>query len=122
MLPSVQPRDLQSRDAHSRAIPTTGPPRNRPRRALIRRRILFACAAIAAALHTLAVLWTWLAWMPGVRGTWLVWLDLPISLLYMHLVGGSLLARSLLLGGLQWAFTGALVAWLVGWAARRRRP
>lgn len=102
--------------------PTPGPPASLPRRAVTRRRIVLVCAVIAAALHTLAVLWTWIAWVPGMRGTWLVWLDLPVSLLYMHLVGGSLLARSLLLGGLQWACTGALVAWLVGWAARRSRP
>lgn len=102
--------------------PGPGPPRSRPRRAVIRRRILLVCAGIAAALHTLAVLWTWIAWVPGMRSSWLVWLDLPASLLYGHLMGGSLLARSLLFGGLQWACTGALVAWLVGWVAQRGRP
>jgi hypothetical protein len=79
-----------------------------------RRRVVLTCAALAALLHTLAVLWTWSHHGPGVRGSWLVWLDLPVSLLYLHLVGKSLLPWSLLAGGLQWAGTGALVAWWVG--------
>jgi len=94
---------------------------DRPRRRPSLGRIVAACAVIAAALHTLAVLWTWWAWSPGARGSWLVWLDLPVSLAYLDRVGSALLPWSLVAGGLQWAATGALLAWAVGRAAKRRR-
>ncbi|HUO86297.1 MAG TPA: hypothetical protein VM617_02815 [Thermoanaerobaculia bacterium] len=82
-------------------------------------RVMVWCAVAAASLHTLAVLWTWASGSPGLRSGWLVWLDLPISLAYLHVMGEQLLAWSLFAGGLQWAATGALLACLVGWAARR---
>ena len=97
------------------------PAPERPRRRPSLGRIVAACAVIAAALHTLAVLWTWWAWSPGARGSWLVWLDLPVSLAYLDRVGSALLPWSLVAGGLQWAATGALLAWAVGRAAKRRR-
>ena len=83
------------------------------------RRVMLWCAVAAAALHTGAVLWTWAKDTPGVRSGWLVWLDLPISLAYLHVMGDRLLAWSLVAGGLQWAATGALLAAIVGWSARR---
>lgn len=68
---------------------------------------------IALLLHTLAVLWIWRTWGLGLRGGWLVWMDLPVSLLYLGARGGALLAFSLLLGGLQWAVVGALLSKLI---------
>jgi len=92
---------------------------------LTKTQVVTACALIALVLHTLAVLWTWFAWSgnPGTRGWWLVFTDLPVSFLYGHATHSSLLVWSLLLGGLQWAVTGALVA-LAVWhfaAFRKRR-
>jgi hypothetical protein len=124
MLGAVTPRDSTAGPSPDAAVP-------RPRAAAAaatpgaltrrqaRRRIVFTCAALAALLHTCAVAWTWASYGPGVRGSWLVWLDLPVSLLYLHLMGASLLPWSLLAGGLQWATTGGLLAWLVGRLARR---
>lgn len=83
------------------------------------RRVALWCAIAAATLHTLAVAWTWVSGTPGVRSGWLVWLDLPISLAYLHVMGDRLLWWSLVAGGLQWAGSGALLAALVGWSARR---
>ena len=76
-------------------------------------RLLALCAAVAFVLHTLALLWTWFSWraMPGARGGWMVITDLPVSLLYGDSTDGRLLLWSLTLGGLQWAVTGAFVAW-----------
>lgn len=88
------------------------------RRRPIRRRILLACALIAAALHTLAALWLWRGTDPGLRGGALVWIDLPVSLLYLHQVGSRLLRWSLLAGGLWWALIGTVAAWLVGRVAK----
>jgi hypothetical protein len=89
------------------------------------RRVLLGCALVALALHSLAVGWNWYAWRaePGAHG-WMVITDFPVSLLYSHRTGSDLLAWSLLVGGLQWACTGALVAWaawrIAGWRRRRR--
>lgn len=84
------------------------------------RRVALWCAIAAATLHTLAVAWTWLSAAPGVGSFWLVWLDLPISLAYLHVMGDRLVLWSLFAGGLQWAASGALLAVIVGWSARRR--
>lgn len=83
------------------------------------RRVVAWCAALAAGLHTLAVTWTWASGNPGLRGGWLVWLDFPISLAYLQVMGERLLVWSLFAGGLQWAATGAILALVVGWASRR---
>ena len=103
--------------------PGEGAPERTPR--LSKTQVVTACALIALVLHTLAVLWTWFAWSgnPGSRGWWLVFTDLPVSFFYGHLTHSSLLVWSLLLGGLQWCLTGALVA-LAVWhfaAFRKRR-
>jgi hypothetical protein len=65
------------------------------------------------------VVWTWWSGAPGLRSGWLVWLDLPVSLVYLHVMGERLLWWSFVAGGLQWAVTGALLALVVGWSARR---
>ena len=84
------------------------------------RRAAIGAAAIGFVLHTLTVLWVWWRWDLFLRGTVISWLDLPGSFGYMQLDGGPLLFWSLLAGGLQWGAIAALVALLVGRAARRR--
>jgi hypothetical protein len=89
------------------------------------RRVLLGCALVAFVLHSLALLWNWWVWSaePGARGWWMVITDLPVSLLYLHHTDGRLFWWSFLLGGVQWAGTGALVAWaawrIAGWRRRR---
>ncbi len=65
-------------------------------------------------LHGLAVMWIWIRWDPGLRGTWLVWVDLPWSLLWVQLTGWKLIASSLLLGGCWWAALTAALTLAVG--------
>jgi len=77
-------------------------------------------AAIGLVLHTLTTLWLWWRWDLIGRGNAIVLLDLPVSFAYMHLDGPPLLTWSLLAGGLQWAVAAALLAFLLGRAARRR--
>jgi len=69
-------------------------------------------------LHTVCLLWLWYQWETALRRTFLVWLDIPISLLYLALGTQGLLATALILGGLQWALIGAGLAALVGRASR----
>ena len=83
------------------------------------RRAATEAAVIGFLLHTATVLWAWRTWGTFGRGNVISWLDLPASIGYMHLDGGPFLAWSLAAGGLQWAGIGALVALLVGRAARR---
>lgn len=73
---------------------------------------------LAVVFHTLCVLWIWRSWGAGLRGGWLLWIDLPISLLYGTMPGSWLLAASLVLGGLQWALIGWLLWRLVGTLTR----
>lgn len=68
-------------------------------------------------LHTVAVLWIWRSWAGGLRGGWLVWMDLPLSLLYAAVAGRRLLAASLLVGGVEWALIAAGLTYLVGRSA-----
>ncbi len=122
MLPPVDTA-ANSAPGPGHATPREASPAERTPR-LSKTQVATACALIALVLHTLAVLWTWFAWSgnPGSRGWWLVFTDLPVSLLYGHLTHSSLLVWSLLIGGLQWCLTGALVA-LAVWhfAAYRKR-
>ncbi len=82
-------------------------------------RPVLGSALTGAVLHTLTVLWVWRTWGFFGRGNVIFWLDFPTALLYAQLEGGAFLLWSLLAGGLQWAVIGALVALLVGWAARQ---
>jgi hypothetical protein len=84
------------------------------------RRAVAAAAAAGALLHTLTVLWAWETWGAFGRANVLVWMDFPVSLFYLSLEGGRMLAWSLIAGGLQWALWAALLAWIVGRSARRR--
>jgi hypothetical protein len=84
------------------------------------RRAAAEAAAIGIILHTLTALWIWRTWGSFGRGNVISWLDFPVSLGYMHLDGRPLLIWSLLAGGLQWAAIAALLALLIGRAARRR--
>lgn len=74
----------------------------------------------AAVLHTVAVLWIWGTWEVALRSGWLVWMDLPVSLLFAEARGRALLAASLVLGGLWWACLGALLTAAIGLFFRRR--
>jgi hypothetical protein len=85
-----------------------------------RRRALWAAGLAAAFFHTLAVAWIWNAWAVGLRSGWLVWMDLPVSLLYGEAEAGALLAASLLAGGLWWACAGALLSAAVAFVVSRR--
>lgn len=81
---------------------------------------MWITAVGAALLHTVAVLWIWVSWGLGLRGGWLVWMDLPVSLFYLGAREGSLLAFSLVLGGVQWALAGALLSLLVAALSTRQ--
>lgn len=85
-----------------------------PHRAAVRRGALAGFA-----IHTLSLLWLWFQWDTALRRTLLVWLDIPVSLLYLGLGAKILLTAALVLGGLQWAAIGAGLALLVGRASRR---
>jgi len=84
----------------------------------MKRHILFRAALTGLALHTLTVLWIWRTWEIFNRGNVLVWLDLPLSLVYLELAATRLLVWSLLAGGLQWAAIAAGLTWLIGRSAR----
>lgn len=75
---------------------------------------------LAFLLHTLAVLWVWVRWESGVRGGWVVWMDLPVSLVFYQAQDSLFLLASLVLGGLWWAGLGGALSWLVGFGVRRR--
>jgi hypothetical protein len=84
------------------------------------RRAAVEAAVIGFLLHTVAALWIWSTSDIFWRGNVITWLDFPVSVAYMHLDGTPLLVCSLLVGGLEWAGLAALLAFLLGQAARRR--
>lgn len=84
-------------------------------------RALRRAALAGFILHALAVLWIWRTWEEGLRGSWLVYIDLPVALFYLAATQHNLLVWSLLLGGLQWAIMAALLSLLVGRLSERRR-
>jgi hypothetical protein len=73
-------------------------------------------------LHTVSVLWLWFRWDVVLRRTILVWMDIPMSLIYLSLAGRQLLAASLVIGGIQWAIVGAALSYLVGRLAEPSKP
>ena len=87
---------------------------------MMSRRAVTRAAAIGVVLHTFTVLWVWWRWDVFERGIVIALLDLPGSFGYMHLDGRPLLIWSLVAGGLQWGALAALLAVLVGRAARGR--
>jgi hypothetical protein len=82
-----------------------------------RRAVLQAIVAVLV-LHTAFVLWVWNSWGEFGRGTVLVWMDFPASLLYLERTDTAFLTGSLLAGGLQWVLLAALLTWIVGRSAR----
>jgi hypothetical protein len=82
------------------------------------RRAVRHAALAAFCLHAVIALLAWWTWSRFGRGNLLVWMDFPGSLAFLELTGGSFLAASLLLGGLQWAALGALLTYLLGRSAR----
>jgi hypothetical protein len=74
----------------------------------------------AAALHTLTVVWVWHSWGYFGRANLLVWMDFPVSLLFLDWESRRMLTASLLLGGLQWALIGLGLAALVGRSLSRK--
>ena len=79
-----------------------------------------ATAVVAAALHTGTVLWVWESWGYFGRANLVVWMDFPSSLIFLDWSDRRFLTASLLLGGLQWALIGMLLAALVGRTLRRK--
>ncbi len=70
--------------------------------------------------HTVALGLVWMRWGAGSRGLVLVWMDFPLSLLWLSAQGTRLLLFSLLAGGLWWALlTGLLSSWVGQLSARR---
>jgi hypothetical protein len=69
-------------------------------------------------LHTVTALWVWGTWGYFGRSNVIAWMDLPVSIAYMHVDGGELLTWSLILGGLQWAGIAALLTYLLGRSLR----
>ena len=86
------------------------------------RRALRHASVAVFLLHGAVALLAWLTWSRFGRGNLLVWMDFPASLVFLGLTGGRLVVASLLLGGLQWAAVGALLAWIVGRSARPSPP
>jgi hypothetical protein len=84
------------------------------------RRAAAAAALAAVALHTVTVLWVWRSWGAFGRANLIAWMDFPASLLFLDWSERRLLTASLLLGGLQWALIGILLAFLIGRTLRRK--
>ena len=75
--------------------------------------------AAGFALHLLALAWLWSRYGAGARGSLVVWMDLPWSLLYLGARGRTLLVWSLVVGGAWWGLLGALFARWLGRLAHR---
>jgi hypothetical protein len=73
-------------------------------------------------LHALAVGWAWRSWELGLRSGVIVWMDFPLSLLYLGAPGRQLLVWSVVVGGLWWAAIGALLTHWIGRVAATPRP
>ena len=83
------------------------------------RRAALAASIIGFLLHTATVLAVWRTWGYFGRGDVLIWIDFPVSLVYLHLDDTPFLAWSLAAGGLQWAIVTAL---LTLWLGSTLRP
>ena len=80
---------------------------------LKKRRVWGSCL-VGFFLHAVAVSSIWQTWPPGTRSAWLVYMDLPFSLLWSHLPGTRVLWASLVGGGLWWGLVTALLGWWIG--------
>lgn len=72
-------------------------------------------------LHAVIALMVWWTWGSFGRGNVLAWIDLPVSLAFLHLDGKALLLCSLLAGGLQWGAIAALLSLFLGRTVRGDR-
>lgn len=88
---------------------------------MTRRQVLLGCFAAGSAAHCLAATAVWRGWAHGTRGVWLVWMDFPLSLLWLSARGPALFAWTLLGGGLWWGLLTAGLAWLTGRLLSGRR-
>ena len=84
------------------------------------RRAMVRAAVAGFLLHTVMALWVWETSTYLGRGLVIPWMDLPISLAYLHLEGTPLLTWSLVAGGLQWAGIAALLTFLLGRTLKAR--
>ena len=85
------------------------------------RRAVLAAVIVGVILHTITALWVWQSWDYFGRANIVVWMDLPVSLVYLDREGEEMLAWSLVAGGLQWAAIAALLTLWVGSTTHRRR-
>ena len=85
------------------------------------RRAVLAAVIIGVILHTVTALSVWNSWDYFGRANIVVWMDLPVSLVYLDREGEEMLAWSLVAGGLQWAAIAALLTLWVGSTTHRRR-
>ncbi|HEX3131412.1 MAG TPA: hypothetical protein VH394_29005 [Thermoanaerobaculia bacterium] len=85
------------------------------------RRAVLAAAILGAVLHTLTALSVWRSWDYFGRANLLTWMDFPVSLGFLDLDGGRMLAWSLVAGGLQWAAIAALLTLWLGSTLHRRK-
>jgi hypothetical protein len=86
-----------------------------------RRRSVRRVFLVAVVAHSLLALWAWSSGQPGWRGAKLIWIDFPISLLFLQGQDRTVLFGSLLLGGLQWGFLAAGATLALGRLSERRR-
>ena len=78
-----------------------------------KRKIAVGSLVAGFLLHALAVALAWGGWGSAGRGLVLVWLDFPLSLLWLGTSSGTMLLLSLLVGGAWWALlTSVLSSWL----------
>lgn len=78
-----------------------------------KRRIAVGSLIAGFLLHTVAVALASRGWGSAGRGVVLVWLDFPLSLLWLGVSGGEMLGLSLLVGGAWWALlTAVLASWI----------
>jgi hypothetical protein len=87
---------------------------------VLRRRAVRGGLLAGLLLHSAAVAVVWRGWELGMRSVVLVWMDFPVSLLYLGFAGHRLLASSLVAGGVWWALLGALLSHWVGRVSARR--
>lgn len=85
------------------------------------RRAVLMAVIMGVILHTATVLWVWRSWGYFGRANFLVWMDFPVSLVFLGQEGKPMLAWSLIAGGLQWAAIAALLTLWVGSTTHRRR-
>lgn len=77
------------------------------------RRLALRAFVAGFVLHTLA-LYSGLGWGAGSRGLVLVWMDFPLSLLWLQADSDRMFWLSLVFGGLWWGVLTALLSRAIG--------